>query len=335
MTTGEAPEAIEASGAASFWRRHRWILFRLLAGVGTLFLVAVVVFFDNPILPGDVERGVLGRLAAAGAVAKLREPMGLNQPLAVQFGQWLGGVLSWNPGDSLVAHTPVLAYVLPRLANTLILVAFVAVIGIPLAMVLGVSAALRPRSFADWLVNTASIVIAGLPEFVIGILLIVLFSTGLLHLLPAVSLTPSGNPLSDPAVLVLPVLTLIIVILPYTGRQMRASMLDVLDAEYIQMARLRGIRESRVVWNHAIRNGLTPAVQAAALTLAFLIGGTIVVEYLFQYPGIGMALNDAVMQRDLPVVQFIVVVLAAGYILFNLLADVLTVLLTPKLRTAQ
>ncbi|MFT4232140.1 MAG: ABC transporter permease [Leucobacter sp.] len=327
--------AVSTGAPSSFWRRHRWILFRLLYGVVTLFLVAVVVFFATSILPGDVARVILGRLATEDAVAALRDSMGLNDPLPVQFGRWLGGLLSGSPGTSLISGVPVLDYVLPRLANTLILVAFTAVIGIPLAVFLGVSAALKPRSFSDWLVNTASIVIAGLPEFVIGILLIVLFSTGLMHLLPAVSITASGNPLADPQVLVLPVLTLVIVVLPYTGRQMRASMLDVLGMEYIEMARLRGIREGRVVWNHAIRNAMAPALQAAALTLAFLLGGTIVVEYLFQYPGIGMALNDAVMQRDLPVVQFIVVIMAGGYILFNLLADVLTVLVTPKLRTAQ
>ncbi|MCB1273531.1 MAG: ABC transporter permease [Leucobacter sp.] len=323
------------SGTSALWRRYRWVLFRLVAGIGTLFLVAVVVFFATSILPGDVARVILGRLATDEAVAALRESMGLNDPLVVQFGRWLGGLLGGDPGASLISGVPVLDYVIPRLANTLILVAFVAVIGIPLAIVLGVSAALRPRSVADWVVNTASIVIAGLPEFVIGILLIVLFSTGILHLLPAVSITPTGNPIADPVVLVLPVATLVIVILPYTGRQMRASMLDVLGTEYIEMARLRGLRESRVVWNHAIRNGLAPAIQAAGLTLAFLLGGTIVVEYLFQYPGIGMALNDAVMQRDMPVVQFVVVIMASGYILFNLLADVLTVLVTPKLRTAQ
>lgn len=328
-------EAAPTGGPSALLRRYRWILFRLLAGLGTLLLVAVVVFFATSILPGDVARVVLGRLATDDAVAALRESMGLDRPLVVQFFDWLGGLITGDPGVSLVSGVPVLEYVLPRLANTLVLVGFVAVIGIPLAMVLGVSAALRPRSFSDWVVNTASIVIAGLPEFVIGILLIVLFSTGLFHLFPAVSISGSGNPLADPIVLVLPVLTLVIVVLPYTGRQMRASMIDVLDTEYIQMARLRGIRESRVVWNHAIRNGVAPAIQAAALTIAFLLGGTIVVEYLFQYPGVGMALNDAVLQRDLPVVQFVVVILAAGYIVFNLLADVLTVLFTPKLRTAQ
>ncbi|MFT4230455.1 MAG: ABC transporter permease [Microbacterium sp.] len=323
------------TGVSSAWRRHRWILFRLLAGAGTLFTVAVVVFFATSILPGDVARVILGRLATDEAVAALRESMGLNEPLIVQFGSWFGRLVTGNPGESLISGVPVLEYVMPRLANTLVLVACTAVIGIPLAIAAGVSAALRPRGFADWLVNTVSIVIAGLPEFVIGILLIVLFSTGLFHLLPAVSISETGNPLAEPDVLVLPVLTLVIVVLPYTSRQMRASMLDVMGAEYIEMARLRGIRESRVVWNHAIRNGLAPALQAAALTLAFLLGGTIVVEYLFQYPGIGMALNDAVMQRDLPVVQFVVVIMATGYILFNLLADVLTVLVTPKLRTAR
>ncbi|MGH7487068.1 MAG: ABC transporter permease, partial [bacterium] len=173
------------------------------------------------------------------------------------------------------------------------------------------------------------------PEFIIGMILVILFSTTVLNLFPAIATIPPGEtPLSNLNAMVLPIATLVLAVTAYLYRLVRASMIDVLDSEYVQMARLKGLPERVVVWRHALPNALVPMIQASAVVLNYLLGGIIVIEFLFAYPGLGKELADAVGARDLPVIQAVVLFLAAGVIIFNLIADLLTVLLTPRLRTA-
>jgi len=172
------------------------------------------------------------------------------------------------------------------------------------------------------------------PEFVIGIGLIIVFATVVLHWLPPVSLVPPGTSVwASPRILVLPTLTLVIAVFPYIFRMMRSSMIEVLDSEYIEMARLKGIAQRRLILRHALPNAIAPTVQVIALTFAYLAGGVVVVEFVFGFPGIGQGLVNAVFTRDIPMIQFIVVLLAAFYVVVNITADVVAVLVTPKLRT--
>jgi len=174
------------------------------------------------------------------------------------------------------------------------------------------------------------------PEFVLGLILVILFSTTVFHVLPGVVLlAPGQNPLSHPRQLILPVTTLVLAVFPYLTRLVRGSVIDVYEAEYVRMARLKGVPERVVLRRHVLPNALVPAIQGAALTLAYLVGGIVVIEYLFNYPGLGSALTDAVSSRDLPVIQAIVLIFATAYIVFNLLGDLLTVYVTPRLRTAD
>jgi peptide/nickel transport system permease protein len=208
-------------------------------------------------------------------------------------------------------------------------------VAIPLSIALGVWMAMRRDRPVDHVGSTITLVLAALPEFVIGILLILLFATGVFHLFPAVSLLPPGTKAwEDPKVVVLPAATLVLAVTPYISRIMRGSMVEVLESEYVTMARLKGLAERHVIWRHAVPNAIVPAIQVAALQLAWMAGGIVVVEYVFSYPGIGAALVDAVANRDMPVVQTVTMLAAGVYVGLNLLADLATILVTPKLRTA-
>lgn len=208
-------------------------------------------------------------------------------------------------------------------------------IAIPLSLALGVISAARRDQAIDHALTTGALVLAALPEFVIGIALILVFATNLVHLLPAVTLLAEGVPIwrqIDQAIL--PAVTLDLAVIPYMSRIMRASMIEVLESDYVQMARLKGLSPRRVILRHALPNALVPFVQVTALQLAWLAGGVVVVEFVFRYPGIGAALVDGVANRDLPVVQALTLMVGGIYVLLNMVADMATILLTPRLRTA-
>ncbi len=310
------------------------ILRRTLLGLLTLLLVSGVVFAATQALPSDTARAILGREATPERLAALREQLDLNRPAIVQYGSWLGGVATGDLGDSLVAKQPVTALISGRVKNSAALVLLAALISVPLALLLGsLSGLLRDRGF-DTVVSLGSLTLAALPEFVVGILLILLLATQVLHIFPAVTLLdPESSILAQLKMLVLPSLTLVLAVAPYIVRTLRASMIEVLESDYIQMARLKGMSERTVLGRHALPNAIVPAIQVIALNLAWLAGGVVVVEYLFNYPGIGSALMDAVSTRDLPVIQAITLLIAGLYVIFNLVADILTILVSPRLRT--
>ena len=311
------------------------ILIRVGLGVLTLLLVSVVVFAATQALPGDTARAILGREAVNTArYDALREQLGLNKPIAQQYLGWLGGVITGDLGNSLVQDQPVTQLLGRRVVNTFILVFVAALLSIPISLLLGSLTALRRDGRFDISVSIGSLSLAALPEFVIGIILILLFATQVFNWLPAVSRVDPGVPISQQLELfILPAVTLTLAVAPYMTRILRASTIEVLESEYVMMARLKGLPERLVLNRHALPNALAPALQVTALNLAWLAGGVVVVEYLFAFPGIGSLLVDSVANRDMPMVQAICLIIAAVYVLANLTADILTILVSPRLRT--
>lgn len=312
---------------------------RVAAALLTLFVVSILVFAATEILPGDAANAILGRTATEENVAELRGLMGLDRPAAERYLDWLGGLLQGDLGNSAAGYAqggelPIWDDVKWKIRNSFVLAGITALIMIPLALVLGVVSALRADRPTDHTISVGSLAVISLPEFVIGSLLILLFFAWL-DVLPPVSLIPPGaNPLSEPSKLVLPVLTLLGVTTAASVRMVRAGMIEVLGTNYVQMARLNGFRERLVVWRYAIRNALAPSVQVFTQNIQFLIGGIIVTEFLFAYPGLGKELVDAVNIRDVREVQSLAILIAAVYVGLNLVADLIVVLLVPKLRTS-
>ncbi len=210
-----------------------------------------------------------------------------------------------------------------------------AIVALPLSIGLGVWMAVKRDRPTDHILSIATLSLAALPEFVIGIGLIVLFATNVSHAFPAVSIIPPGeHAWNVPKVVVLPAATLVLAVTPYISRIMRGSMVEVLESEYVTMARLKGLSNRTVIWRHAVPNAIVPAIQVSALQLAYMAGGVVLVEFVFSFPGIGSSLVDAVGNRDIPVVQALVIIIAAVYVFVNLVADLLTIVVTPRLRTA-
>jgi peptide/nickel transport system permease protein len=312
----------------------KFVLRRVAFGVLTLFVVSVVVFALTQALPSDPAQRILGREATEESLAAKRAELGFDKPAVEQYTDWLGGLLTGDPGNSYSNGQPIMDFLGDRIVNSLFLMGLAAVVSIPLSIVIGAYAALRRDRAFDNASSLGTLIVAGMPEFVIGTLLIVLFATNVFHVLPAtVRIRPGEPPWSDWKGLVLPVATLTLAVVPYVARVMRASTIEVLESDYVEMARLKGIPERTVLWRHAIPNAVGPTLQVIALNVAYLVGGVVVVETLFNYTGIGLALVDAAREANLPVVQFLAMLIAAIYVITNLLADVGTILVTPRLRT--
>jgi peptide/nickel transport system permease protein len=312
-----------------------FILRRILLGLLTLLVVSIIVFAATVALPTDPARALLGRNATPDSLKALRATLHLNRPLINQYLSFLRGLLEGNPGTSLATSTSVTSVISDAVRNSAFLVAISVLIAVPLALVIGVLGALKRDSLGDNLGALALLGMAALPEFVSGIGLVLLFGTVVFNWLPpTVLLAPGEGPWSQLKELILPVVTLTLVVVPYIARFMRASMIDVLESEYVEMARLKGLPERVVILRHALPGALVPAIQAIALSLAYLAGGIVVVEYVFNYPGVGAKLVDAVHNKDLPVAQTVTLLIAAVYVVVNLIADVLTLLVSPRVRTS-
>jgi peptide/nickel transport system permease protein len=310
-----------------------FILRRLLLGILVLFLVSVIVFASTQLL-GDPARAILGRDATPDRLAALQKQLNLDSSKVGQYFHWLGGLLSGDLGTSLASSQPVTSVLGARIANSAVLVVLAAVISVPISIAIGSYAALRREKLFDTVSSNLMLVLAALPEFVVAVLLVILLSTNVFHLLPAISPVPPGTHAWDyPDELVMPVATLVIAVAPYVSRIMRASMIEVLESDYVEMARLKGLPERTVLIRHALPNAIGPVFQVIAINLAYLAGGVVVIESVFNYPGIGLALVDAVNNHDIPVVQALAMLIAAVYVVLNLLADVATILVTPRLRT--
>ncbi|MEE2523591.1 ABC transporter permease [Pseudarthrobacter sp. J75] len=310
------------------------ILRRLATSVLILLAVSLLVFIATLLLPGDPAQAILGQQATPERLAALREQMHLNDPVWQRYLSWLGGLALGDFGVSAASGGAVTDLLGERIGASLVLLGAAGLISIPLGLLLGTYSALRRGRTGDHITTGISLVLAALPEFVIGIWLITVFSTTIFQILPSVTMAPPGEPVWNyPSQLVLPTLTLVLVVTPYIARMVRATMLEVLDSGYVEMARLKGVPERQVILRHALPHALPPAAQVIAIQLAWMAGGVVVVEFLFRYPGIGQALVDAVANRDVQVVQTLSILIAAVYIVVNLLADMVGILTNPKLRT--
>jgi peptide/nickel transport system permease protein len=308
----------------------RLVATRLAAGFLTLLAASALIFLTVDLLPGDSATAFLGRDAASDpkAVAQLREEYGLDRPILVRYLDWVSGAVRFEFGESPANRQPVADLIGPRLKRTAVLLGISLALIFPLALFVGTVSALHRGSLLDAGLQVWMLVLASLPSFIVGIALIVVFSL-IWHLLPAVSLglTPES--------LVLPTATLVLGWMPFTARMVRAGVVGALESDYVQMARLKGLSEQRVVRSHVLPNSLVPAIQAFALTAAGMPAGIVIVEYLFGFQGIGVFLIDAVRARDVATVEAISLILVAVYVVANLLSDIATTLLTPRLRTAE
>src|ERR1700760_105751 len=308
----------------------RFLLRRVLLGLLILLLVSVVVFAATQALPGNAAVAILGRNATPARLAALTQQLHLNESALSQYTHWLGNILQGNLGISAATQQAVTHYISGRLAHSAFLVLVSALIAIPLSIGLGVLMAVRRDKPTDHILSVTTLALAALPEFVIGIALVLLFATNASHVLPAVSIIPPGDHAWNvPKVIILPAATLIIAVTPYISRIMRAQMVEVLESEYVTMARLKGLPNRTVIWRHAVPNAIVPAIQVSALQLAYMAGGGVLGEFVFSFPGVGSALVDAVGNRDIPEVQALTIIIASVYVVVNLIADILTILVTP------
>jgi peptide/nickel transport system permease protein len=312
----------------------KMIIRRLLVSVVILFAVSLLVFVATLLLPGDPAQAILGQQATPARLEALREQMSLNDPVWQRYLNWIGGLFVGDLGYSAATGGPVSELLGERIQASLVLMGLASLISIPVGIIVGTFSALRRGRPLDHVATGFSLVLAALPEFVVGIALITLLSTSVLKIFPSVTMAPPGEAVwSYPIQLVLPTLTLALVVTPYIVRMMRATMLEVLDSGFVEMARLKGVPERDVILKHAVPHALAPVAQVVAIQLAWMAGGVVVIEFLFRYPGIGSALVDAVTNRDVQVVQALSILIAAAYIVVNLLADLVGILTNPKLRT--
>lgn len=311
-----------------------YLLKRIALAIVSLLAVSVIIFWATQVLPGDAATAILGRNATPERLAALRKEMALDRPMFQQYFDWLANFLALDLGKSMVNKQFVVDIVGHRIFNSLVLVVAVSVISVPLSILAGAIAADRQgRSFDNGL-STLALALAAVPEFVVGISCTIVFATVVFHWFPPVAMLPLGTSvLNRWEVLILPTLTLVLVTFPYMFRMVRSSVIDVLSSEYIEMGRLKGLSKRRLLYLHALPNALAPGIQAVALTLGYLAGGVVMVEVVFAYPGVGEGLVNAITTRDLPVIQALVLFVAGFYVIVNLIADILSILLTPKLRT--
>jgi peptide/nickel transport system permease protein len=340
--SGAAPTGGAAESALRRFRRsHPVFLFvvrRVAAGLLTLLVASMLIFAAVQVLPGNVAEVVLGRNATPQLVHSIESELHLDESIPAQYVHWLGNLVTGNLGNSTASlaqgqQVSVSHLIATPLRNSLILAGLTLIFFIPLCLILGTIAALRAGRKSDHAISLSSLAIGSMPEFLIGTLLIVIFFSNL-EWLPGVSTIEEGqSPFAHIDSLVLPVLTLLCVSTAFGVRLLRASLVEVLREDYVGMARLNGVPERKVIRRYVLRNGLAPAIQALAQVIQYLIGGIIIVEAVFNYPGIGTTLVEAVQVRDLQVVSVVAVILAAIYVLVNILADLAVVLVVPRLRT--
>jgi peptide/nickel transport system permease protein len=314
----------------------RYVARRSLLALIILLSASILVFVATQLLPGNAALTILGKSATPARVHELDIQLHLNGSPVHQYLSWLGGLFVGHLGTSIASGVPVTQVIGGRLTNTAFLVVASGIIGIPAGLLLGILSAERRDGKLDNGLAVVTLGIAAIPEFVLALIFIVLFGTVVWHILPpSADLAPGQHPWQHISTIALPAITLAVAIIPYITRIMRAAMIDVLASEYVEYARIRGVSRWRLLFRHALPNAFAPAAQASAIALAYLAGGAVIVEYIYAYPGLGQGLVYAVQNRDVPVIQIITVMLAAFYVGLNLLADVITVLLSPRLRTGK
>jgi peptide/nickel transport system permease protein len=301
----------------------------------TLWLLSVLVFAGGQLLPGDVARAILGPLADARAVANLDRQLGLDRPLLVQYWDWIIHFAAGNMGESYAYRAPVGPFVLAALEHSLKLGTVAFVLVVPLGIAGGVWSALHAGRPVDRIINLVGLSATVLPEFVTGIVLIMIFGIWL-KILPTTANWPPGAALpTQMYYLLLPSLPLVLVLFGYLARMARAGTVEALAADYTRTAVLKGLRRRAVLWRHVLRNALLPTITVTATQLGYLMGGLVVVETLFRYPGIGGLIYAAARDRDFPMLEGGVLTVGLIYTLAGLMADVSHALLNPRLRLGE
>ncbi len=310
----------------------KYLLRRLSFLILTLLITSMVVFVVTQLLPGDVARVILGREAGEAALEALREELGLKDPLPVQYTRWLGRFVSGDWGTSYSTKSEIQPLVLERLRNSLMLAAVILVISVPLAILLGVIAGLNENKFIDNVISIGSLAVVGLPEFVTGLVLIQIFAFRLRWLPANSSIRPTTSFVEALPMLVLPALTATLVLLAYIARLTRAGVIEELKQQYVRTADLKGLPYRTVIFKHVLRNALIPTITVIAISMGWLISGLIVIENVFNYPGLGRLMVFAIDRRDLPLLQAVTMVAVVGFALSNLIADILYAILDPRIR---
>ncbi len=298
----------------------------------TLLLVSVIVFSITALLPGDAAQAALGQSATAETVAALRTQLGLDQPAYLRYLHWLLGLLSGNPGQSLANNVPVGELIAQRLPKSLWLAAAAAAISVPLALSIGILSAMYRGSTLDRALNIATLAMIAVPEFFVATVAVLIFAVKL-HWLSALSYVPDHPSLGQfLRAYAMPTMTLSFVIVAQMARMTRAAVIDQVNQSYVEMAILKGASPARVVLAHALPNAVGPIANAVALSLSYLLGGAIIVETIFNYPGIASLMVDAVTNRDMPLLQACAMIFCCAYLVLVLLADVCAIVSNPKLR---
>jgi peptide/nickel transport system permease protein len=286
------------------------------------------------VLPGDVGLTILGPYATNAQVASLDHQLGVDRPLPVQYWNWITNFVRGDWGESYLLSTPVRPMVLQRLLNSIFLAAFALILIIPISVGLGVVAALNHGKAADRLISITGLSLIGFPEFVVGVLLLVLFAVQL-KWFPVSSTVPSANPVDIVRQLLLPAIPLMLVLFGYISRMARAGTVVVLNSNYTRTAVLKGLPEGVVIWRHVLRNSLLPTISVIFVQIGYLVGGLVVIETLFNYPGIGKLVLDSAIGHDIPMLEATVLLIALIFMVSNLVGDIVLATLNPRIRLSD
>ena len=304
---------------------------RIALGLLTLFVISLIIAFGVELLPGDLAQEILGQGATPEGLRVLRLQLGLDTPPHIRYLDWLGGMVTGDMGLSLANKRPISELIGPRLSNTLFLGGFAALIAIPVALILGILAALYRNSLYDRGVNLFTLTSISFPEFFVAYILILFFAIKL-GWFPGISNISTELSFTDKLYrTLLPAASLTLVVVAHMMRMTRASIINLLSSPYIEMAQLKGIKPLKIITRHALPNALAPIVNVIAINLAYLVVGVVIVEVVFVYPGLGQLLVDSVSKRDVPVVQACSMIFASVYILLNLSADIISIVTNPRL----
>jgi len=310
----------------------RFIARRIGLIIITLLVISLAIFIITELLPGDVAAMILGKNATEEGLASLREDLGLNRPAHVRYLSWIGGVVRGDLGDSYAMKLPITDIVGRKLWHSAILAVFALLVGVPAAVIAGIWAGVHPNTKLDRLVSMTSLVGISIPEFVTGMLLMLLFAS-MLHILPSSSIIlPGTNPLTRPQILILPTLTLTAVLFAYIMRMTRANVIEVMQTDYVRTAILKGLPMRRVILRHVLPNAMLPTITVIASNFGWMLGGLVIVENVFAYPGIGQLLLRSIETHDIPLLEVVVLLVAATYAISNLVADLSYAALDPRVR---
>lgn len=308
------------------------ILKRMAAAALTLLLVSIIVFAITALLPGDAAQAALGQSATPAAVAALRARLGLDQPVVWRYLHWVGGLLTGNPGYSYSNGLPVSTLIGKRLPQSLLLAATTTAVSVPFALASGILAAMYRGSWLDRALSTTTLAMVAVPEFLVATAGVLIFAVKLHWLSALTFVLDHPTPAEFLRSYALPVISLCFVLTAQMARMTRAAIVDQLNQPYAEMAALKGVGLSRIVLTHALPNAVGPIANAIALSLSYLLGGTIIVETIFDYPGVAKLMVDAVSYRDMPVLQACAMIFLAAYLGLVLIADICAILSNPKLR---